>query len=179
MRRRDLLAGLGSAGVIAGGGAIAVFGLQSEDTKQYDPFEIETVDAPGSEAGTVSIPVPGQPTFVDFFATWCGPCEKQMEALGTVHERYSDEVRFVSVTNEPIGRSISEAELVSWWEDHDGNWTLGLDPTVELAERHLGTNYPSAVVFDDSRQVKWAESGEKSADELADGIEQALNSGLL
>ncbi|QCW02539.1 TlpA disulfide reductase family protein [Natrinema pallidum] len=186
MRRRDLLAGLGSAGVIAGGGAVAAFGIPSpaavteqEDDgddssgivgKQHDPYEIETVDAPGSEAGTVRVPTPDRPTFVDFFATWCSPCIKQMDALATAHERVSDEVVFLSVTTE----SISDAELRDWWAEHDGNWTIGLDPTAELTSRYWGTPYPSAVSIDASGTVRWSDSGVKTADELVAGIERAL-----
>jgi len=83
MRRREVLAGLGSVGVVAGAGAVAAFGVPSFDDdsdgssglvgRQHEPYEIETVDAPGSEAGTVTVPAPDQPTFIDFFATWCDP----------------------------------------------------------------------------------------------------------
>jgi thiol-disulfide isomerase/thioredoxin len=186
MRRRDLLAGIGSGGVIVGGGAVAAFGLpslgdsteggdDSEDSAgivgtQHDPYEIETVAAQGSEDGTIRVPTPGEPMFIDFFATWCGPCIKQMDALGEAHERVGDDVAFLSVTAE----TIDDTELAEWWAKHDGNWTIGLDPTAELTARYWGTPYPSAVSIDASGYVRWAESGVKSADELVAGIERAL-----
>ncbi|QCS42086.1 TlpA disulfide reductase family protein [Natrinema versiforme] len=189
MRRRDLLAGIGSAGVLVSGGAVAAFGIPSpsdsstgEDDsdgssgivgKRRDPLEIETADAPGSEAGTVRVPASDRPTFVDFFATWCAPCKKQMDALVEAHQRVGDEVRFLSVTSE----SISESELAAWWDDHDGNWTIGLDPTAELTSLYWGTPYPSAVSIDASGRVRWAETGVKTADELVAGIERALEDG--
>ncbi|WP_049923660.1 TlpA family protein disulfide reductase [Halopiger djelfimassiliensis] len=185
MHRREALAAIASAGVVAGGGAVAAYGGPSirevldedgDDGRQYEPLEIETVAAPGSEAGTVLVPPPGEPMLVDFFATWCEPCIEQMDSLGQAHDRIGDEVRFLSVTNEAVGRSITEAELVEWWAEHDGNWLLGLDPTVKLAERHLGTSYPAAVAFDADGRVQWADSGVKTADELVAGIEQALES---
>lgn len=197
MRRRDVLAGIGSAGVVVGGGAIAVYGLPSVDdvtdeadsddatatdtddaasTERHDPLEIETVDAPGSDAGTVSVPATDRPTFVDLFATWCPPCIDQMPALAEAHDRIGDEVLFLSVTSETVGEtgSITEAELVDWWDEHDGDWLLGLDPTAELMERYLQGGYPSAVAIDDSGRVQWADSGNKDADELVAGIERAL-----
>ncbi|WP_247004918.1 TlpA family protein disulfide reductase [Halosolutus gelatinilyticus] len=190
MRRRDVLAGIGSAGVVVGGGAIAAFGFPSigddpasgsteGDTSENtgdEPIEIETVDAPGSEAGTVLVPAPDRPTFVDIFGTWCPPCVKQMPALAEANDRIGDEVLFVSVTSESIGenRSISEAELVDWWDDHGGNWTLGLDSRAELTARYWQGGYPSAVAIDASGTVRWGDSGIKSADELVTGIEQAI-----
>ncbi|UHQ95311.1 TlpA family protein disulfide reductase [Haloterrigena alkaliphila] len=186
MRRRDVLAGLGGAGVVAGGGAVAVYGLPSpgrfldeETDEPPEPIEIETIEAPGSEAGTVAIPDRGRATFLDLFGTWCGPCIEQMPALAEANERIGDEVQFCSVTNESVGPngSITKAELVDWWEKHGGNWTVGHDPAAELTSRYLEGGFPTAVAVDATGRVQWAESGIKTADELVDGIERALEAG--
>ncbi len=186
MRRREVLAGLAGAGTVLGGGAIAVYGVPSVDDPSGDPADgdsgeepltIETVDAPGSEAGEVTIPSPDRATFIDIFGTWCPPCIEQMPALAEAHDRIGDEVLFVSVTNEAVGedRAITEAELVDWWDEHDGNWTIGLDRRAELTERYLAGGYPSAVAIDVTGTVQWSDSGVKTADELVAGIEQALD----
>ena len=183
MRRRELLAGIGSVGVLGGAGVIALRGLPSlgdegaagEDDEGPEPLTIETVDAPGSRAGTVEIPSTEQPTFIDFFGTWCPPCIEQMPALGEASDRVGDSVLFVSVTTEAVGRAITEEELVDWWEKHDGDWLLGVDPNAELAARYLAGGYPSAVAIDASGTVQWSDSGIKTADELVAGIEQAID----
>jgi len=121
MRRRDFLAGVGSVGVVAGAGAVAVYGVPSPESLRdgggedgpYEPLEIETIDAPGSEAGTIQVPDPEQATFVDFFATWCGPCIDQMPALAEANERIGDEVLFYSVTNENFGDNGASPRLIS------------------------------------------------------------------
>ncbi|ELY95254.1 alkyl hydroperoxide reductase/ thiol specific antioxidant/ Mal allergen [Natrialba chahannaoensis JCM 10990] len=179
MRRRDVLAGVGSAGVLAGAGALAVYGAPSpsallgEDGERHDPLAIETVEAPGSEAGEVLVPAQEQPTFIDIFGTWCPPCVEQMPELATANERIGDQVLFISVTNESVGenRSITEAELVDWWDEHDGNWLLGLDPAAELTERYLAGGYPTAAVIDATGRVRWADDGVHSADEIVERIE--------
>lgn len=194
MRRRDLLAGLGSVGVIGGAGAVAVYGLPSSDDiagspddvagedgeegdggDRYEPVEIETVDAPGSEAGEILVPATDRPTFVDFFGTWCPPCIDQMPELAEAHERVGDEVLFISITSESVGESgtITEAELVEWWDENGGNWTLGLDPAAELTYRV--SSYPTAMAIDSSGQIQWSDSGRKTADELVEGIEHVLD----
>lgn len=184
MRRRDVLTGLGSAGVLAGAGAVAVYGLPSvddlteesetdshEEEEPRDPLRLETIDAPGSEANEVLVPEPGRASFIDLFATWCSPCEKQMPALAEAYERVADaDVQFVSVTNE----GISHDELAAWWDEHDGNWSLAVDPAAELSARYLESGYPTAVTIDASGQVLWADDGIKSADELVDRIEAAI-----
>ncbi|WP_254524336.1 TlpA family protein disulfide reductase [Natrinema caseinilyticum] len=189
MRRRDVLAGVGSLGVIGSAGVVAIRGLpsvgngsgesqngdsnESESTNSV-PMTIETVAAPGSEAGEVRVPAPDQPTFIDFFGTWCPPCIEQMPALREANERIGDKVLFISITNEAVGRSVTKEELVDWWTKHDGNWLLGLDPTTELAARYLAGGYPSAVAIDTSGRVQWDDTGIKTADELVTGIEEAI-----
>lgn len=177
MRRRELLAGVGSVGVLGAAGAVALRGVPSvgdepdsggEATRE--PIRLETIDAPGSEAGEVALPADSQPTFIDFFATWCAPCEAQMPALAEAHERIGDEVLFVSVTTE----GLPEAEIVEWWAEHDGNWLLARDPTTELAARYNPPGYPHAVATDAAGTVQWSSSGRKTADELVDGIERAI-----
>lgn len=180
MRRRDVLAGLGSVGVIGSAGVVAMYGSPSfgddtgESVEPVDPITIETIDAPGSEDGEVRIPASDRATFVDFFGTWCDPCAKQMSALAEANQQRGDDVLFVSVTNEAVGRSVTEAEVVDWWETHDGNWLLGIDPTSELSAEYSIRGIPYAVAIDASGRVQWEKSGRKSANELVAGIERAL-----
>jgi thiol-disulfide isomerase/thioredoxin len=193
MRRRELLAGLGSVGALAAGGAIAVNGLPSMDGPSDDdsvgaagstetpadgdtedspvaPITIETIDAPGSKAGQIRLPAEGEPTFIDFFATWCSPCEAQMPALAEAHDRVGDDIRFVSVTWE----GLSESEIAEWWDDNEGNWTIGRDPTAEVTARYNVPGIPYAVAIDEGGTVRWTDRGQKTADEFVAGIEQAL-----
>ena len=181
MRRRDLIAGLGSLGVLGAGGVIALGGtsslqsrIQAEFGEDVDQLEIETADVRGSDAGTIELPSLAQPTFIDFFGTWCSICQEQMPDVVRAHEEYGDEILFVSVTNEAIGTSVSEDELADWWLEYDGNWTVGIDRTAELAERYNLSGYPLTVTVDEHGRTQWSEQGAKTFDELADGIEQAL-----
>ena len=186
MRRRELIAGVGSAAALGAGGAIAVGGLPSAggdssddggaagETERRDPIAVETIDAPGSDAGEVRIPAAERPAFIDFFGTWCPPCIDQMPALAAANERVGDEVLFVSVTTENVGGSVTEAEVVEWWTTHGGEWTLGIDPTAELAARYNPPGYPAAFAIDEAGAVAWSDAGVKTADELVAGIERAM-----
>lgn len=197
MRRRELIAGIGSIATLGAAGAIAIGGFPSIDgstagqdgavdggatdgdstgeSRSVEQIPIETIDAPGSEAGEVRVPAADQPTFIDFFGTWCPPCIDQMPALAEANERVGDEVLFISVTTEAVGRSVTEDEVVEWWDTHGGNWLLGIDPTAELAAQYNPPGYPSAFAIDTTGTVQWSDSGVKTADELVAGIEQAFS----
>jgi len=180
VRRRHLLAGLASVGVLGGAGAVATStvpaALTGEGTSEaIEPVTIQTIDAPGSRDGEVTIPADGRPTFVDFFGTWCPPCAEQMPALGEAHDRVGDEVLFASVTTEDVGGSVSESDVADWWREHDGNWLVAADVTAELAAKLDVGGYPTAVALDADGRIAWSDSGVHTADELVARIEAAQN----
>ncbi|ELZ49380.1 redoxin, partial [Halorubrum coriense DSM 10284] len=125
------MAGLASVAALGGAGAVATGGVPgslggggsadggdstgSDGAEPIEPVTLDTVEAPGSRDGEVTLPAPDRPTFVDFFGTWCPPCAEQMPALAAAHDRIGDEVLFVSVTTEPVGEAVSEETVVDWW----------------------------------------------------------------
>ena len=177
MRRRHLLAGLASVGALGGAGAVATGGVPDAlgGGGGVQPVTLDTVDAPGSRDGEVTIPAPDRPTFVDFFATWCGPCVDQMPALIEAHDRLGDEVLFVSVTPEDVGGSVSSETVVDWWRENDGDWLVAADVSAELAARLNVGGYPSARAIDASGRVRWSTSGKHTTEEFVEGIERALD----
>ncbi|KKF39455.1 redoxin [Halorubrum saccharovorum] len=211
MRRRDLLAGIASVGVLGGAGAVATgntpsrlnvngdAGTESEPRgstgnddaekagrgsgaddggdprEQIEPTTIDTIAAPGSRDGEVVLPADGRVVFIDFFGTWCGPCEEQMPALGEAADQVGDEALFVSVTNEDVGGALPEEQLADWWREHDGDWLVAADVTAELAAKLNVGGYPTAVVFDSTGRVAWRDSGVHTADEIVSRIETALD----
>ncbi|WP_122088093.1 TlpA family protein disulfide reductase [Halalkalicoccus subterraneus] len=169
MRRRDLLAGVASAGVV-GAGAWAV--SSTSLGTGYEPVTLDAIEAPGSEAGEVRVPEPGTVSFLDFFGTWCGPCETQMPALVEAHERIQG-VQFLSITNEPVGTTLAPEAVAEWWAEHDGAWTVVHDADHELTERHDVTRLPTAVVLDGENTVTWSHTGLAESEELLAAIEDA------
>ncbi|PSQ56935.1 redoxin [Halobacteriales archaeon SW_8_68_21] len=177
MRRRHLLAGLASVGALGGAGAVATGSVPDAlggGPEPVEPVTVDTVDAPGSRDGEVTIPADGRPTFVDFFATWCGPCEKQMPDLVAAHDEIGDEVLFVSVTPENVGGSVDPETVVEWWENHDGDWLVAADVTAELAAKLNVQSYPTAVAIDGTGRIRWSDYGVHTTEEIVTGIETAL-----
>ncbi|WP_280537217.1 TlpA disulfide reductase family protein [Halopenitus sp. POP-27] len=178
MRRRQVLAGVASAATIGGAGLVATGGvptvLGGTDVEPVDPVTLPTIDAPGSEDGEVTIPATDRPTFVDFFATWCGPCEEQMPILADVRPQVSDRVQFVSVTPEDASQDGVRRTIADWWRDHDGDWLVASDVVAELTSTLNVGGYPTAVAIDDTGRIRWSDSGVHTAEELLDGIDRAL-----
>jgi thiol-disulfide isomerase/thioredoxin len=178
VRRRELLATLATATAAAAAGCDSLGeSMTGADEEETGPVTVETIDAPGSEAGTATVPESGRVTFVEFFATTCDICAAQMSVVGQAHQRIDDDVQFLSVTSEPVGLSVSKAEVASWWADHDGRWPVATDDGTTLARRYDATSVPTAVVIAPDGTVTWSHSGRTTASRIVEEIQSARAGG--
>ena len=174
VHRREWLATLATATAAATAGCdtLGESLTGGDETSEHGPVTVETLDATGSDAGTATVPAPDRVTFVEFFATTCDICASQMSVVGDAYERV-DDVQFLSVTSEPVGLSVSKSEVASWWADHDGTWTVGVDDGTTLARRYDATSVPTAVVIARDGTVTWSHSGRTDAETITAKIESA------
>lgn len=168
MRRRDVLVGL--AGLTTVGAAAVTLG--STNGAGVDPVEVETLDAPGSDASTSIVPERGRVSVVEVFATWCSVCAASMPALRRIHDA-ADGVQFVSITNEPLGHAITRRDVTDWWTEHGGAWTVGLDTDLALTERLDATGVPTLVVLDADNRITYRHVGEPDVEEVRAQIRRA------
>jgi thiol-disulfide isomerase/thioredoxin len=173
MNRRQVLAAVGGLALTGGAGWVAFGRGSSSDFA----VTVDTLDAPGSEAGTQRLPVPGTVTLLDLFATWCLPCKAQMRSLRPVHDEFVEQVAFVSVTNEQFGGGLTREDVAQWWAEHDGNWTVGHDPASVVHQQVGSSGLPYLVLTDADGQVVWSHAGVASEARLREEIESALAGG--
>jgi len=175
MNRRQLLTAIGGIG-LTGGSVLAVRGDIPNPLRDGSglPLRIETIDAPGSTAGEVTVPASGQPTLIDLFATWCAPCKEQMNVLSTIHEEYGDRVRFVSVTNERLGETLTARDIRGWWRRHHGAWTVGVDPDSDLMSALGAGGIPYHAIADETGTIRWQKAGLSTADTLRTELDRVL-----
>lgn len=174
MRRRDLLIGAGSVAALGGGAAVAFDVVGSGGSAGIDPIEIETLDAPGSEAGTATVPATGEVTFLEVFATWCTVCESMMPEVAAANEAVGSDVQFLSVSNEPLGNTVTREDVAEWWGENGGAWTVGVDPDLELTRALDASGVPYSFVLDADNRVVWKHRGRSDAETIESRVRDAL-----
>lgn len=128
---------------------------------------IATYDVGGSPGDPVPVRPDGRVALLDFWATWCAPCEPQMAELSEIRERFPD-VHMLSITNEDAAGAIRE-----FWRDHDGTWAVASDPDLRTNDRFDVTRIPTLLVFDPEGTEVWRHVGLAAAESIADALEGA------
>jgi len=88
-----------------------------------------------------------KPVLVDFFATWCGPCQNLVPILEEVAREMGEEARILKID---------------------------VDRNPEIASKMGIRGVPTLMIFKGG-EVKWRASGVKMADELVALLRQNTN----
>ena len=95
---------------------------------------------------------PGKYTFIDFWASWCGPCRAAIPHVKELHQKYGDRLDVYSVSvdeNEKAWRKAMEKEQMAWQQFHlKGDEQLG-----NGAKAFFITTIPRLVLLDDKGSV--------------------------
>jgi cytochrome c biogenesis protein CcmG, thiol:disulfide interchange protein DsbE len=110
----------------------------------------------------------GRPVVVNFFASYCAPCETEMPALQRISDELGGRVAFLGVDPaEPVAAARALVERTGVTYD------LARDPDGELFEQLGAVNLPSTFFVSSTGEVVHAHAGAIEADlvrELAAGL---------
>lgn len=114
----------------------------------------------------------GRPFLVNFWATWCAPCRREMPVLQEAGERHADSLAI-------IGLALDDAGPVSEFVDELGieyPIAAGSDDVMRT-QRAWGNSsgaLPYTVLVDGEGAIRWQHYGEVSQEELDEALAEVL-----
>ncbi|THE62871.1 TlpA family protein disulfide reductase [Salinadaptatus halalkaliphilus] len=155
---------------------------RGDDGSTEPPFDIATIDAPGSEAGIATVPRSDQHLLVNFTRTQCPTSAGALEPIGdarsSLANRYDvgpdGDIAFLSVTDATQGPTPTPAELADWWAEHDGEWPIGIDETGACNDYYDVVGFPTLVAIDPDGEVYWRTRGSVEANNIESELERGL-----
>lgn len=107
----------------------------------------------------------GQPVVLNFWATWCGPCQREMPALQAASQRYEGEVAFIGVD-----QGESQAVVAKYIDDLGVTFAVPLDNDMKVGDRYQVQGMPMTFFVDADGVIRHMWMGEMNAVVLAEGI---------
>lgn len=81
--------------------------------------------------------------YVDFWASWCGPCRRSFPWLNQMQAKYADQGFTVIGVN--VDPDKADAQL--FLDKYPANFPLVYDPNGELASRYALQGMPSSILM--------------------------------
>jgi cytochrome c biogenesis protein CcmG, thiol:disulfide interchange protein DsbE len=126
-----------------------------------------------TSSGTVSLhDLRGKVVYVDFWASWCGPCRQSFPWMSTMFERYGSKDLVIVAVNLDKTREAANAFLASY----PAQFTIAFDPDGRIAEEFGVSAMPSSFIVNRTGAMVYAHEGfqESKANAIEARIKEAL-----
>ncbi len=124
----------------------------------------------------------GKTVFLNFWATWCPPCQSEMPDIQALYEKYGGnegDLIVLGVANPkteeaPYNQDKTEAEVAQFLEEKGYTFPVVMDTTGELFAWYGIRSFPTTFMIDKDGNVFGYVSGALSADMMESIVAQTM-----
>ncbi|MBR5688721.1 MAG: TlpA family protein disulfide reductase [Prevotella sp.] len=143
----------------------ALLAVTATVSAQLPSVTLKTID--GKTVQTDQLSNDGKPIIIDFFATWCKPCNRELSAINDVYADWQEEtgVKLIAVS---IDQAQNIHKVKPMVDEYGWEYEVLLDPNSDF-KRALGIQMiPYVLICDGQGNIVYRHNG------YTDGAEQEL-----
>ncbi len=154
--------------------AVALFGFANVVSAQLPSVTLKDIN--GKTIRTDTLSNNGKPFIIDFFATWCKPCNRELTAISEVYDEWKEEtgVKLFAVSIDQAQNINKVRPLV----DQEGwEYDVLLDPNSDF-KRALGIQMiPYVLICDGQGNIVYKHNGytEGAESELIEKVRELVS----
>ena len=117
----------------------------------------------------------GKTVFLNFWATWCGPCKMEMPDIQALYEDWDEnagELVVLGVAGPNIGQEGSAEDITAFLEENGYTYPVVMDETATLFYQYAIRAYPTTFMIDTEGNVFGYVQGAVSREVMDDIVEQ-------
>jgi peroxiredoxin len=103
----------------------------------------------------------GQVVLVNFWATWCGPCQQEMPLLDQMYKKYKP----AGFTLIGVNVDKDESPVKALMAKKPVSFPVLLDPANQVSKAYHVNEMPSTVIIDRKGDIRWVHLGYRPGDE--------------
>ena len=136
---------------------------------QDDPLPIQTLPSFSGGDPVDQGQYVGEPLLVNFWATWCAPCVREMPMLREMSEGLAGDVTFLGINVQDIPMN-AEAFL----DELNVEYDQATDPNGDYFKAVGGLGMPTTLLVDENGLVRYRHTGELDAEGLRELLQAHL-----
>ena len=121
----------------------------------------------------------GKVIFLNFWATWCGPCRNEMPDIQKLYDEYSAqgedaEVVILGIAGPGIGQEGSAEEIADFMTENGYTYPVLMDTSGEMFTQYGISAFPTTFMIDKDGNVYGYVPGQMTEDIMRSIIDQTL-----
>jgi thiol-disulfide isomerase/thioredoxin len=112
----------------------------------------------------------GKYVLLDFWGSWCVPCIRLIPEVKRLHEKYRDEIQFVSIAYD---KSIDQEKVQTLIRENDMNWIQLLDSRDKkngIIEQYKVDEFPTSILISPAGKVIYRGTADKGLQKLIESF---------
>jgi thiol-disulfide isomerase/thioredoxin len=186
-RRKIIIYAILTIVVIAIIGVIGYFNsrdtVQKAATNAPAVSKIKTGDtaptfAVSTNAGPFDLAGVSTPVLLEVFATWCPHCQRETVVLNRIAAKYAGKLAVVAVSGSPYGidgsHPESQLDVNQFGSQFNVRYPIAYDPELKVAGLYLKEGFPTLVIIDSAKRIRWMGSGETPEAAIVKGLRTVI-----
>ena len=141
--------------------------------KLLPSVDVKTIN--GKSININSIDNDEMPIVINFWATWCKPCKKELNNIAEVYDEWQDEtgVKIIAIS---IDDTRSMSKVAPYVNSVGWEYEVYLDPNGELKRAMGVSTVPHTFLLNSKKEIVWQHRGyvDGDEDELFDEIQNLI-----
>lgn len=136
--------------------------IWSQNTKSVPDVDIK--DLKGSTFNTKNLQNDGKPMVINFWATWCTPCKKELNNIAELYEDWQAEtgVKIIAIS---IDDTRNTSKVAPYVNSKSWEYEVYLDPNGDFKRAMNVNNVPHTFLVNANREIVWQHNSYSEGDE--------------
>jgi thiol-disulfide isomerase/thioredoxin len=139
-----------------------IFNSIAQENRTLAATNVKTIN--GKSFNTENIDNDGKPIIISFWATWCSPCKRELNAIAEEYDDWQEEtgVKLIAVS---IDDARNVPKVKPYVDGKAWEYEVYLDPNSDFRRAMNVNNVPHTFLLDGEKNIVWQHNSYSPGDE--------------